>query len=157
MVERSGGGRRERGGVGGGGGGGGGGDERALAHLHKVNYFSEHRARRGVDEGLLSIYALSAIQLDILFGISISIKEKRRVSAEEPTTTTAMDVNNNQMAIGQSGLVLLDQDMAGLPLPDLVSSAIRQFQQAPAPRVTTTKKSDFIKKKEYENENLHSE
>lgn len=44
------------------------------------------------------------------------------------------DINNHRLAIGPTGLVVIDQDM---PLPDLVSSAMRQLQP-PTPRVTVS-------------------
>lgn len=54
------------------------------------------------------------------------------------TNTTPTYINNHRVAIGPSGLVLLDQDMSGLqPVPDLVSSAMRQLQPS-TPRVTVS-------------------
>ncbi|XP_015188697.1 PREDICTED: uncharacterized protein LOC107072900 [Polistes dominula] len=55
------------------------------------------------------------------------------------TGATPTYINNHRVAFGPSGLVLLDQDMSGLPpLPDLVSSAMRQLQPPPTPRVTVS-------------------
>ncbi|XP_043493308.1 uncharacterized protein LOC122518432 [Polistes fuscatus] len=50
------------------------------------------------------------------------------------TNTTPTYINNHRLAIGPTGLVVIDQDM---PLPDLVSSAMRQLQP-PTPRVTVS-------------------